>query len=157
MCQLQYAFPMTWSVFADIFPFPSLHVFFFNRSHPNWITVIAQIFVRNLIWRKVRNLVAYENYTRIQVYLTPPSLYESLSYESRPMLEYETFPLTKISATKVAGRHAIYRVCLLSENFFCTRRFGLKIRAAFGMHPSFLGRPIYTFTYARRYVYLDDA
>ena len=47
-------------------------------------TVIAQIFVRDLIsyvsyfWRKVRNLVAYENHTRIQVYLTPPSLYENL-------------------------------------------------------------------------------
>ena len=46
-------------------------------------TVIAQIFVRDLIsyisyfWRKVRNLVAYENHTRIQVYLTPPSLYEN--------------------------------------------------------------------------------
>ena len=44
-------------------------------------TVIAQIFVRDLIsyisylWRKVRNLVAYENHTRIQVCLTPPSLY----------------------------------------------------------------------------------
>ena len=46
-------------------------------------TVIAQIFVRDLIsyisyfWRKVRNLVAYENHTRMHVYLTPPSLYEN--------------------------------------------------------------------------------
>ena len=46
-------------------------------------TVVAQFFVRDLIsyisyfWRKVRNLVAYENHTRIQVYLTPPLLYES--------------------------------------------------------------------------------
>ena len=46
-------------------------------------TVIAQIFVRDLIsyisyfWRKVRNLVAYENHTRINAYLTPPSLYEN--------------------------------------------------------------------------------
>ena len=46
-------------------------------------TVIAQIFIRDLIsyisyfWRKVRTLVAYENPTRIQVYLTPPSPYEN--------------------------------------------------------------------------------
>ena len=46
-------------------------------------TVIAQIFIRDLIsyisyfWRKVRNLVAYENHTRIKVYLTSPSLYEN--------------------------------------------------------------------------------
>ena len=46
-------------------------------------TVIAQIFVRDLIsyisyfWRKVRNLVAYENHTRMHVYLTPSSLYEN--------------------------------------------------------------------------------
>ena len=49
-----------------------------------FITVIAQIFVRDLIscilyfWRKVRNLVAYENHIRIQVNLTPPSLYTNL-------------------------------------------------------------------------------
>ena len=46
-------------------------------------TVIAQIFVRNLIsyisyfWQKVRNLVAHENHTRMQVFLTPPTLYEN--------------------------------------------------------------------------------
>ena len=50
-------------------------------------TVIAQIFVSDLFsytcisyfWRKERNLVAYENNTRIQVYLTPPALYGNLS------------------------------------------------------------------------------
>ena len=46
-------------------------------------TVIAEIFVRDLIsyisyfLRKVRNLVAYEKHSRIQVYLTPRSLYEN--------------------------------------------------------------------------------
>ena len=46
-------------------------------------TVIAQNFVHDLIlyisyfWQKVRNLVAYKNHTHIQVYLTPPSLYEN--------------------------------------------------------------------------------
>ena len=60
-------------------------VFFFIYSHFRLVcTVIAKIFVRDLIsyisyfWRKVRNLVAYENHTRIQVNLTPPSLYENL-------------------------------------------------------------------------------
>ena len=47
------------------------------------ITVIAQIFVRDLISyisyfsQKVRNLVAYENHARMHVYLTPPSLCEN--------------------------------------------------------------------------------
>ena len=56
-----------------------LQLFFFVRL----ATVIAQIFVRDLISyisyfsRKVRNLVAYENHTRMHVYLTPPSLYEN--------------------------------------------------------------------------------
>ena len=47
-------------------------------------TVIAENFVRDLIsyisylWLKVRNLVAYESYARIPVYVTSPSLYEDL-------------------------------------------------------------------------------
>ena len=47
-------------------------------------TVIAQNFVHDLIsyisyfLQSVRNLVSYENHTRIQVYLTPPLLYENL-------------------------------------------------------------------------------
>ena len=60
----------------------SIQHWFIHACH-NVHTVIAQIFVRDLIsyisyfLRKVRNLVAYENHTRIQVYLTPPSLYEN--------------------------------------------------------------------------------
>ena len=56
---------------------------FFNKIFLVHITVIAQIFVRDLISyisyfsRKVRNLVAYENHTRMHVYLTPTSLYEN--------------------------------------------------------------------------------
>ena len=58
-----------------------------SEIHPHWdadpCTVIAEIFVRDLIsyisyfLGKVRNLVAYKNHARIQVYLTPPSLYEN--------------------------------------------------------------------------------
>ena len=61
----------------------ALHVGFFFFYFSSLATVIAQIFIRDLIsyisyfWRKVRNLVAYENHTRIQVYLTSPSLYEN--------------------------------------------------------------------------------
>ena len=69
----------------------------------HWYTVIAQIFVRDLIsyisyfLRKVRNLVAYQNHTRIQVYLTPPSLYEissvrkSANARVRNFYAYENF------------------------------------------------------------------
>ena len=48
------------------------------------VTVIAEIFVRDLtsyisyFWLKVRNLEAYENHARIQVYVKLPSLYENL-------------------------------------------------------------------------------
>ena len=65
-------------------PALSVHHSVLLGPHRQNSTVIAQIFVRDLIsyisyfWRKVRNLVAYENHTRIQVYLTPPSLYENL-------------------------------------------------------------------------------
>ena len=49
-----------------------------------WVTVIAEIFVLDLIsyfsyfQLKERNLVAYENHVRITVYATPSSLYEIL-------------------------------------------------------------------------------
>ena len=63
---------------------PSLTPFGAARAAVQLLTtVITQIFVRDLIsyisyiWRKVRNLVAYENHTRMHVYLTPPSLYEN--------------------------------------------------------------------------------
>ena len=71
-------------------------------------TVIAEIFVRDLIsyisyfWLKVRNLVAYESYARIPVYVTSPSLYENfIAYESSRVLEYKIFTRTKISAITV--------------------------------------------------------
>ena len=74
-------------------------------------TVIAQIFVRDLIsyisyfWRKVWNLVVYENHTKPYTYTsvsyTTVAVRKFLAYESQQTQEYEIFTRTKISAITV--------------------------------------------------------
>ena len=104
-------------------------------AHTGWnkskktSTVIAENFVRDLIsyisyfWLKVRNLVAYESYARIPVYVTIAlAVRKFIAHESSRALEYEIFTRTKISAITVR-QHQKRSVCnQVACNYFFNRK-----------------------------------